>query len=130
MQRKPQLFRCIFFSKRTHFVFGTIIEYVNLESQKTIVFTKEKKRIFYLKFKNMKKIYFLLAAFIAIQFNAQQAGKAGELLKNEISKSEINTQKNDSFNRNKPNNNNDSFRGNSNIGKQPQISERRNPNYQ
>lgn len=51
----------------------------------------------------MKKFYFLLAAFIAIQFNAQQAGKAGELLKNEISKSEINTQKNDSFNRNKPN---------------------------
>ena len=78
----------------------------------------------------MKKFYFLLAAFIAIQFNAQQAGKAGELLKNEVSKSEINTQKNDSFNRNNPNNNNDSFRGNSNIGKQPQISERRNPNYQ
>jgi hypothetical protein len=64
----------------------------------------------------MKKFYFLLAAFIAIQFNAQQAGKAGELLKNEVSKSEINTQKNDSFNRNNPNNNNDSFRGNSNIG--------------
>jgi hypothetical protein len=111
MQRKPQLFRCIFFSKSTHFVFGTIIEYVNLESQKPS-FLKEKKRIFYLKFKNMKKFYFLLAAFIAIQFNAQQAGKAGELLKNEVSKSEINTQKNDSFNRNNPNNNNDSFRGN------------------
>lgn len=73
--------------------------------RKPSFFIKEKKRIFYLKFKNMKKFYFLLAAFIAIQFNAQQAGKAGELLKNEVSKSEINTQKNDSFNRNNPNNN-------------------------
>lgn len=78
----------------------------------------------------MKKFYFLFAALIAIHFRAQEAGKVGELLKNEVNKSEMNLPKNEGRERNNSKNNNDSFRGNSNIGKQPNTAERKNPNYQ
>jgi hypothetical protein len=47
----------------------------------------------------MRKFYFLLAAFIALGFSAQEAGKAGELLKNEASKTETSA-KNEAFGRN------------------------------
>ena len=73
----------------------------------------------------MKKFYFLLAAFIAFQLNAQEAGKVGELLKNEASKSEMASPKNDAFGRNNSQNDNSGFRNNSgNI-----RNDSRNPNY-
>ena len=37
----------------------------------------------------MRKFYFLLAAFIALGFSAQEAGKAGELLKTKRAKPKL-----------------------------------------
>lgn len=74
----------------------------------------------------MKKFYFLLAAFITLGFNAQEAGKAGELLKNEASKSEMAAPKTETYGRN--NSQNGGFRTDNGVINNSK--DRGNPTYQ
>lgn len=80
--------------------------------------------------RDMKKFYFLLATFIAFQLNAQEAGKAGELLKNEASKAEMNAPKAEVFGKNQSRNDKDIYRSDDGFRKPSDRDERRNPTYQ
>ena len=73
----------------------------------------------------MRKFYFLLAAFIALGFSAQEAGKAGELLKNEASKTETSA-KNEAFGRNNSQDKSSVFRNDNGFRN---STEKSRPNY-
>ena len=73
----------------------------------------------------MRKFYFLLAAFIALGFSAQEAGKAGELLKNEASKTETSA-KNEAFGRNNSQDKSAVFRNDNGFRN---STEKSRPNY-
>lgn len=79
----------------------------------------------------MKKIFIGLMLFAGIYSFAQEAGKAGELLKNEASKTEMQSAKAPGFDNRNNNKNNSGFRNQSNQNNQNnQNSGFRNPNYQ
>lgn len=78
----------------------------------------------------MRKFYFLLATFFALNINAQEAGKAGELLKNEASKTEMSSPNAKVFGKNNSQNNSDGFRNEAQIQRPGSSTNRPIPNYQ